>query len=253
ERGPVDTSFVSRHGDGLGTSADTRAFALLAGAARAFVLQAAAREASPWALADGFRLGDAEAIEVALARGEEAVSVLVSVMPRSTVRVAFADGRERGGVSAAELVLVDAIELAPGGTAPLLEMRPRLGGGSARALVSGDRIDIWCGGRHAELRLREDESARHAAGELAGSLTASLPGVVVSVQATPGRRVAAGDALVVVEAMKMEHTIRAPRAGVIEAVHVSQGERVREGDTLVTMALPESVAGGAPRGTSVRA
>jgi 3-methylcrotonyl-CoA carboxylase alpha subunit len=91
-----------------------------------------------------------------------------------------------------------------------------------------------------------------------GSLTTVLPGVVVGVQVTPGQRVAAGDALVVIEAMKMEHSVRAPQDGLVEAVHVRPGDRVSEGATLVTLgsgaSAPESVGtGAAPHEPPVRA
>ncbi|HYK25829.1 MAG TPA: biotin/lipoyl-containing protein, partial [Steroidobacteraceae bacterium] len=83
------------------------------------------------------------------------------------------------------------------------------------------------------------------------------PGVVVGVHVTPGQRVAAGDALVVIEVMKMEHSVRAPQDGVVEAVHVRAGDRVSEGATLVTLGAGGTVespaAGAAPDEPPVRA
>ena len=69
----------------------------------------------------------------------------------------------------------------------------------------------------------------------AGSLTAVLPGVVVSVLASNGQTVEAGQPLLVIEAMKMEHTIRAPQAGIVKAVRYAVGQRVQEGSTLVEL------------------
>jgi 3-methylcrotonyl-CoA carboxylase alpha subunit len=190
-----------------------------------------ADDASPWALADGFRLCGAEPIEIDLARADEALSVRVWVTGDSAVRVELAKRSH-------ELVL--------GRDTRTLELRPKSGGPAACALVRGDHIDIWREARHAEFRVCNEQAAFGAARHPVGSLTASLPGVVVSVHAVSGQRVAAGDALVVVEAMKMEHAIRAPQDGVIEAVHVRTGDRVREGDTLVTMARDERAPGAEP-------
>jgi 3-methylcrotonyl-CoA carboxylase alpha subunit len=53
------------------------------------------------------------------------------------------------------------------------------------------------------------------------------------VKAVPGQRVARGEELLVVEAMKMENALRAPRDGVVRAVHVSVGEMVAPGRALV--------------------
>jgi len=59
-----------------------------------------------------------------------------------------------------------------------------------------------------------------------GGLTAPMPGKVVKVLVDQGQEVAAGAALVVLEAMKMEHTVRAAGAGIVRAIHVAVGEQV---------------------------
>ena len=59
-----------------------------------------------------------------------------------------------------------------------------------------------------------------------GGLVAPMPGKVVKVLASEGQEVAAGAALVVLEAMKMEHTVRAPTAGPVRALHVAVGDQV---------------------------
>jgi 3-methylcrotonyl-CoA carboxylase alpha subunit len=61
---------------------------------------------------------------------------------------------------------------------------------------------------------------------VAGGLTAPMPGRVVKVLVTEGQEVAANAALVVLEAMKMEHTVRATAAGTVRAVHVAVGDQV---------------------------
>jgi 3-methylcrotonyl-CoA carboxylase alpha subunit len=67
------------------------------------------------------------------------------------------------------------------------------------------------------------------------SLAAPMPGKVIRVLAQAGARVAKGDALVILEAMKMEHTIAAPRDGVIAQVFFAAGELVAEGAELLKL------------------
>jgi 3-methylcrotonyl-CoA carboxylase alpha subunit len=59
--------------------------------------------------------------------------------------------------------------------------------------------------------------------------------VVVAVAVTKGQQVAAGEVLMVIEAMKMEHTITAPYAGTVKSIHFARGERVPEGSELLEL------------------
>ena len=63
----------------------------------------------------------------------------------------------------------------------------------------------------------------------------SLPGTVLSVKVAVGDTIAAGQTLVVLEAMKMENNIDADRAGVVKQVLVQQGATVMEGDVLIVI------------------
>lgn len=65
---------------------------------------------------------------------------------------------------------------------------------------------------------------------------AIIPGVVVSVSVAPGDTVEAGQHLLVVEAMKMQNELRAPRAGTIDQVAVGAGVKIEVGDLLVVIA-----------------
>jgi biotin carboxyl carrier protein len=67
------------------------------------------------------------------------------------------------------------------------------------------------------------------------ALEAPMPGRVAAVRVVPGQRVARGEELLVVEAMKMENALRAPRDGVVRAVHVSAGDAVVPGRPLVEL------------------
>jgi 3-methylcrotonyl-CoA carboxylase alpha subunit len=62
-----------------------------------------------------------------------------------------------------------------------------------------------------------------------------MPGRIVQVMSRPGETVKKGQPLLILEAMKMEHTITAPADGVVKEIHFAAGEQVLEGAELVTM------------------
>ena len=72
-----------------------------------------------------------------------------------------------------------------------------------------------------------------AGGAQGGGLTAPMPGKVVALLAQPGQKVEKGAPLLILEAMKMEHTITAPAAGTVKAFCYAAGEQVSDGAALV--------------------
>jgi acetyl/propionyl-CoA carboxylase alpha subunit len=78
---------------------------------------------------------------------------------------------------------------------------------------------------------------------VSGSLVAPMPGAVVSVTATAAARVSGGDVLVTLEAMKMEHAVRAPADGVVTEVRVAVGDQVETGDVLVVLTVDDGTTG----------
>lgn len=67
------------------------------------------------------------------------------------------------------------------------------------------------------------------------TVTAPMPGTIVSVKVSVGQSVDAGDVLCILEAMKMENEIVAPKAGKVVAVSTSSGASVNTGDALVSL------------------
>ena len=84
------------------------------------------------------------------------------------------------------------------------------------------------------------EPGSHAA---PGSLLAPMPGTVVRIAASAGQPVLAGAPVVVLEAMKMEHTVRAPHDGIVAEIGVRQGQAVDTGAVLAVVGSPEGKAG----------
>jgi hypothetical protein len=136
------------------------------------------------------------------------------------------DWREVGGPFASLLVLRPP-EMTVG-RSHLVGLEPRPGG--YRVLVGSDEfvVDLL-------------ETARSGAGEVprpaAGParLVAPMPGRIVRVLVEAGQDVAAGQGLVVMEAMKMENELRSPRAGRVAAIHAHERQTVETGALLVVV------------------
>ena len=105
------------------------------------------------------------------------------------------------------------------------------------AVAARDGGVTWVWFRGETYRLSPARPRRLArAGEETPSLEAPMPGRIAAVRTAARASVSKGDVLVIVEAMKMEHAVRAPRDGVVERVLVSEGQMVGLGDILVEMA-----------------
>ncbi len=115
----------------------------------------------------------------------------------------------------------------------------RLNGTAARRFHRAGRTVTLFGGAPLILTLA-DPLAAGAAGAAGGdTVLAPMPGRVVSVAVGPGAEVAAGQRLMTLEAMKMEHVLTAPRAGVLAEIAVAAGAQVAAGDLLARLA-PEA-------------
>jgi propionyl-CoA carboxylase alpha chain len=96
--------------------------------------------------------------------------------------------------------------------------------------------EVWVDGTRGGLHLvREPRFPPPEATLAAGSLLAPMPGTVVSVAVASGDHVEAGQPLLVLEAMKMEHVITAGAAGTVAELNVSAGDTVAQGAVLVAV------------------
>jgi 3-methylcrotonyl-CoA carboxylase alpha subunit len=121
---------------------------------------------------------------------------------RHTVRVSFADEK-----------------------APVLE--------KIRTVRDGRDWHVFWNGEYRKLSLKEELEAPDD--ESSGSLAAPMPGKVIQVLVEAGARVTKGQPLLILEAMKMEHTIVAPAVGVVREILYIAGEQVLEGAELITL------------------
>jgi propionyl-CoA carboxylase alpha chain len=96
---------------------------------------------------------------------------------------------------------------------------------SVRVARAQARAWVLCEGQLFAF-VEQPRFAEPGAGAVAGGLTAPMPGKVVKVLVREGQEVVANAPLVVLEAMKMEHTVRAIAAGTVRAVHVAVGDQV---------------------------
>ncbi len=224
-RGALDTGLIERELDTLPLpEADARlaAEAALVRAARAAgTMRPAGVESAatgPWATRIGWRLGGRTAgarEEVMLGGRRHSVRVFPDAVE--------VDGHER--VPASVTLHGDAATVTVGDLTRTV------------LAVPGERPDeLWihAGGTDWHLTPAVAETSGSAEGELSPQLTSPLPGTVILVPATDGARVSAGDALVVVEAMKMEHVLRASMGGTVR-IHVSAGDPITRGAVVATI------------------
>jgi propionyl-CoA carboxylase alpha chain len=106
----------------------------------------------------------------------------------------------------------------------------------ARVARDRDRVFVLSEGRMFAF-VEQPRFADAVVDVVAGGLVAPMPGKVIKIFVAEGTAVAAGAPLIVLEAMKMEHTVRAHDAGIVRAVHVAVGEQV-EHDRLLAVVTP---------------
>ena len=105
---------------------------------------------------------------------------------------------------------------------------------------SGRDLYVMSGGgtaRFSEIEIDVDRTAADLPGD--GRIRAPMPGQVIAVHVKVGDRVKQNQPLLVLEAMKMEHTLAAPLSGVVKAVTCAVGERVTDGHDLVEVVAPD--------------
>jgi biotin carboxyl carrier protein len=117
-----------------------------------------------------------------------------------------------------------------------MKIKVPAGGREHVATVARDGARAWVHvGGHVFVIDPPEQRARAGAASDHDALSAPMPATVIRVDVAPGDAVADGDVVLLLEAMKMELPIRAPRAGVVAAVNCRAGDLVQPGVPLVDL------------------
>jgi 3-methylcrotonyl-CoA carboxylase alpha subunit len=209
----LDTGFIPRHQATLLPPPQALPAGFWEAAAEAWLQgeaphQRADDSRSPWAERNGLRLGLPARSSLHLVSGGERQAVALERSAASTWQLHGEQlGHDQGGIRRRHLAV------RRGGT---LFLR-------------------WDGEMHA-VETFDPIAEAEASHSHQGGLGAPMNGSIVRVMVAPGQVVEAGTALVVLEAMKMEHSIRAPHAGTVKALFCQEGDMVSEGTVLVELA-----------------
>jgi 3-methylcrotonyl-CoA carboxylase alpha subunit len=218
--GSHDTGFLEAAGQSLARPEGAAAQRLgLAAAAAALSLETEGGD--PWGARDGWRLNADPRVTLVFAR--EGTALPVAVSP--------GEGRLRTVVEGA----TGLFERAAFHRERALWRVRRPGESDARVAVEPDGVRVADRGEVYLFSFHQPDIGAEAA-EAADEARAPLPGRVIALAVSPGAIVAKGDVLCVVEAMKMEHAVRASRAGVVAEATAAPGTQVRAGDVLVRLA-----------------
>ena len=189
--------------------------------AAALALVAGVRDAGPWSTADGFQTNLAREQRFVLRRGRKRLDIKVT-----RAGDAYHVETPEGTFEARRVVFEDDHLHALVGNVRL----------SAAVYRIGSDVFVVKDGATERLQLRSlDVSDFRTVASTGGKVTAPMPGNIVAVSVAVGDRIKAGQTLVVLEAMKMEHNITAPGNGKVSALNVAVGERVEEGAELVVL------------------
>ena len=116
----------------------------------------------------------------------------------------------------------------------------RPGGADIEVFRDGERLLIIDGLRQTELMPWRHDADLDRSGSSGARVAAPMHGRVSKLYVTSGERVAKGDRLLVLEAMKMEHVLHAQHDGVVDSVACAEGAQVEQGAVLVSVAADEA-------------
>ncbi len=105
--------------------------------------------------------------------------------------------------------------------------------GRFNVLISGEQYEVEVADERQQRLLRSSGGFEAAQGDL--SIRSPMPGLIVAVKVTEGQIIEKGDAVCVLESMKMENEIKAPRAGTVGRVYIAAGDRVEQNKVMITI------------------
>ena len=219
----LDTGLIERNQGLLFPAPQPASFDELALAAVAVVQTepryAATAAGEPWARTDGWRMNMPLRRTFHFIDRESPRDVALSYQPQGWML-------EQGGASGqAALVRHEGSDYA-------IRLDGRLVRGTV--VIDGEDVHVFAGERHALLRYIDPLLHAGEAEDEGGRLTAPMPGKIVAILVRKDEAVVKGAPLLIMEAMKMEHTIAAPRDGVVQELLYATGDQVEEGVQLLS-------------------
>ncbi|MEO3998594.1 acetyl/propionyl/methylcrotonyl-CoA carboxylase subunit alpha [Mesorhizobium sp. CAU 1732] len=202
--GDVDTGLIARKQDALTALAEPQSAHLAAAAIAAADIAADRNAADPWSSLAGYAHFHATPKRIRLGVGDETVTFRLSVAANGNVDLRFGDGVEGTRIAPSRL---------PTARWP-------------------GHVTVFSGTASHTFTVADPFALAEAASGGSDALRAPMPGLVKVVRAAVGETVEKGQPLLVLEAMKMEHTIAAPHDGVIAEI-ASEGAQVTDGTVLV--------------------
>jgi 3-methylcrotonyl-CoA carboxylase alpha subunit len=217
----LDTALIERERAVLFDQAPLPLEVAAAGvAAHALAQERIPPDADPWSRRDGFRLHGGARRHFHLKRGDDEHAVALARLHDGALRLQIGEASwplsvrsvgERHDVTLGERRLALSV------------------------YVHGEQVSVFAPEGRADVREVDDIAHAGDSAAAAGQLTAPMPGKLIAYMAKPGDKVARGQALAVIEAMKMEHTIHAPRDGVVRDCLYAPGDQVGEGSELLRL------------------
>jgi 3-methylcrotonyl-CoA carboxylase alpha subunit len=173
---------------------------------------------SPWRILDGWRLNG---------RGRRITHLRLGEMQRTVGISSSRDGWE--------LTIGDLTVQARGALEDNCQLRAQLGERRicAAVAIAGERRHVFFAGRSFAMLCVDTLHQGSRGQESRGELRSPMPGRILALLAEAGATVEKGAPLLVMEAMKMEHTLRAPAKGTVKAFHCSPGDQVADGIELI--------------------
>jgi len=232
--GEISTRFIDDHREALFAHPDLGDVPLVAAALAVSSDGTAAKD--PWDALAGWRWNGASLLTFG-ARNGSSIDVIElhragECFSAKIERAASAADRRHNAAAGDIVNLVGTVTNAGGG-----DLQLSLGDEVRHAVVADHkgRSRVWLGADYADVEFVDlvSTAGEHRSAE--GSLEAPMPGVIVAINVGEGDTVKAGETLLVLEAMKMEHQVHAPVDGEVRRILFAAGDQVKEGDLLVEL------------------
>ena len=220
-RGNVDTGLIDRDLEQLivQPAPDLSVKAVAAVTALGLGDQPSAHD--PWDKLSGWHQWRSVSRQVVLEQeGEACLELDVTVLPERRVRIA-------NGTATGDVTIISNQEG---------QLRLRIDDRifKATSFRNGDAISVFCNGTDHHFTMPNPFATEEQGTGVMDRLLSPMPGLVRLVSTEVDAKVAKGEPLIVVEAMKMEHSLKAPRDAVIAEILVTEGDQVTDGATLLT-------------------